>query len=162
MKYFAVVDSSTNIVRTVHSIGDSATFTAPTGTIAVQVDQTLFQAIIRRNGKTSQVVYDPPSGLVSVVDQDPSVITQGAWNALRAKRNQLLIDTDKTQLPDFPNGSLYTDYRQALRDLPQNTTDPTQVVWPVLDTNAQGYLSGRVTAVAVRASMQSVKTAAAS
>ena len=59
---------------------------------------------------------------------------------LRAKRNQLLAETDwvtiqaidasvdgfGVQLPmDWMN------YRQALRDLPANTTDPANPVWPI-------------------------------
>jgi hypothetical protein len=61
------------------------------------------------------------------------------WEVLRAKRNQLLAETDWVtiqaidasvdgfgiQLPmDWMN------YRQALRDLPANTVDPANPVWP--------------------------------
>ena len=60
---------------------------------------------------------------------------QQAWTALRTQRNQLLAASDYTQLQDAhlsaEKKSAWADYRQALRDLPENATDPTQVTWPV-------------------------------
>ena len=57
------------------------------------------------------------------------------WIALRKERNKLLTQTDKYATIDFPHGSeaakqAWLDYRQALRDLPANTTaeNPT---WPI-------------------------------
>ena len=59
---------------------------------------------------------------------------------LRAKRNQLLTETDWVTLKaiDDSNDGLgiqlpqvWMDYRQALRDLPANTTDPANPVWPI-------------------------------
>lgn len=52
--------------------------------------------------------------------------------ALRFKRNQLLTETDYLGLPDLGGFSAeMTAYRQALRDLPANTADPANPVWPV-------------------------------
>jgi hypothetical protein len=45
------------------------------------------------------------------------------WDILRKIRNKLLVETDHTQLADFPidskNRTLYREYRQYLRDLPR-------------------------------------------
>jgi hypothetical protein len=52
--------------------------------------------------------------------------------ALRQRRNQLLAETDYLGLPDL--GGFTPEmaaYRQALRDLPANTTDPANPAWPV-------------------------------
>ena len=50
---------------------------------------------------------------------------------LRQRRNQLLAETDYLGLPDLGGFSAeMTAYRQALRDLPANTTDPANPVWP--------------------------------
>lgn len=51
---------------------------------------------------------------------------------LRAKRNELLQDTDWTQVSDITleNWEEWIAYRQALRDLPANTEDPTHPEWP--------------------------------
>ena len=51
--------------------------------------------------------------------------------AIRRQRNQLLTETDYLGLPDLGGFSAeMTAYRQALRDLPANTVDPANPVWP--------------------------------
>ena len=55
----------------------------------------------------------------------------GAWSTLRAQRDRLLAESDWTVLADSPTPTAaWKTYRQALRDLPDNTTDPFNVVWP--------------------------------
>ena len=54
---------------------------------------------------------------------------------LRIERNKLLKSSDKYTIPDWPHPTpeakqAWLDYRQALRDLPANTTDPENPVWP--------------------------------
>ena len=51
--------------------------------------------------------------------------------ALRAKRNQLLAETDYLALSDVTLSTEMAEYRQALRDLPANTSDPANPTWPV-------------------------------
>lgn len=55
----------------------------------------------------------------------------GAWDQLRAERNARLAACDWTVLSDTPTSTAaWKTYRQALRDLPANTTDPYNPVWP--------------------------------
>lgn len=55
-----------------------------------------------------------------------------AWSNLRSTRNAKLSDTDWTQVADAPvDQAAWATYRQALRDLPANTADPFNPVWPV-------------------------------
>lgn len=56
--------------------------------------------------------------------------TENAWNELRTKRNQLLFETDYFANTDVTMPDAMRTYRQALRDLPANTTDPNNPVWP--------------------------------
>jgi hypothetical protein len=53
---------------------------------------------------------------------------------LRRQRDLLLNETDWTVLPDSPLSlelrEQYLVYRQALRDLPQNTNSYETLVWP--------------------------------
>ena len=51
---------------------------------------------------------------------------------LRVERNKLLSATDWTQTPDVPESirAKWASYRQALRDLPANTSDPKNPIWP--------------------------------
>lgn len=58
--------------------------------------------------------------------------TPAAWDAFRRERNARLSASDWTQVPDAPvDRTAWAAYRQALRDLPDNTTDPRNPVWPV-------------------------------
>ena len=53
------------------------------------------------------------------------------WEVLRAERDQLLTETDYLALADSTLTDEMRSYRQALRDLPANTVDPANPVWPV-------------------------------
>lgn len=52
------------------------------------------------------------------------------WNELRQERNRLIAETDYLALSDSTLSAEMAAYRQALRDLPANTTDPANPVWP--------------------------------
>jgi len=52
------------------------------------------------------------------------------WVNLREKRNKLLAETDWTASSDVTMSNDMKTYRQELRDLPANTTDPANTVWP--------------------------------
>lgn len=57
------------------------------------------------------------------------------WDRLRSERNKKLSECDWTQVNDSPvDKDAWSSYRQALRDLPQNTTDPYNPVWPLAPT----------------------------
>lgn len=66
--------------------------------------------------------------------QDESARLPRLWEQLRVARNKKLTSCDWTQLSDAPITAEQVEawrlYRQALRDLPQTVTDPTQVQWP--------------------------------
>ena len=53
-------------------------------------------------------------------------------SAIRAERDRRIAVADWTQLPDVPEETrqLWADYRQALRDVPQQATFPDSVKWP--------------------------------
>jgi len=50
----------------------------------------------------------------------------------REKRNQLLKDSDWTQMPDYSgaNKADWATYRQALRDVPAQSGFPNTINWP--------------------------------
>jgi hypothetical protein len=55
-----------------------------------------------------------------------------AWEPVRAKRDQILSETDWVGLKDvsIANEQAWLDYRQALRDIPKNFTNTEDVIWP--------------------------------
>ncbi len=58
------------------------------------------------------------------------VAAELALGDLRRKRNLLLAETDYLALADATLTDEMRTYRQALRDLPANTADPANPVWP--------------------------------
>ena len=58
------------------------------------------------------------------------VAAEQALASLRRQRNQLLSETDYLALADSTLTDEMRSYRQALRDLPANTVDPANPVWP--------------------------------
>ena len=59
---------------------------------------------------------------------------EAAWVAMRAERDLRLKNSDFTQLSDAPltepKKAEWAAYRQDLRDLPEETVDPSAPVWP--------------------------------
>lgn len=69
--------------------------------------------------------------------QTAEEILEEQWMTLRSNRTTRLMQTDFMMTYDFYNDVLseqeqtdLTTYRQSLRDLPDNTTDPSDVTWP--------------------------------
>ena len=63
-----------------------------------------------------------------IVDKPVEVVSQ----IIRSKRDDLLSQTDWTALSDVTMSEEMKIYRQALRDLPQQSGFPYNVVWPSL------------------------------
>ena len=67
-------------------------------------------------------------------DLSPVNTTSYQWEILRNQRDDKLLFCDWTQGNDTPLGSSkkteWATYRQALRDLPANTSDPKNPTWP--------------------------------
>lgn len=78
--------------------------------------------------------YDTPPADSYIVDSPDQ---EQALENVRAYRNELLLASDYTQLPDVPLTAAQVQqwrvYRQALRDYPKliNVTDWTAPPWPV-------------------------------
>ena len=74
--------------------------------------------------------FTPPS-----TEQQLSIQIEAAWVELRKLRTNALAESDWTQIRDVTlseeKANEWLAYRQALRDLPSNTEDPTNPVWPV-------------------------------
>jgi hypothetical protein len=64
----------------------------------------------------------------------PSVRDAEAWDRVRVERDARLAACDWTQVADAPltasEKTAWADYRQSLRDVPQDFDTPDDVVWP--------------------------------
>lgn len=75
----------------------------------------------------------PPKGkkVVSGALVDTSSDTDVLSKKARAQRDDLLRDSDWTQVPDAPtNKTAWATYRQALRDIPDQEGFPSNITWP--------------------------------
>tara|TARA_B100001287_G_scaffold266510_1_gene260532 strand:- start:3616 stop:3906 length:291 start_codon:yes stop_codon:yes gene_type:complete len=65
-------------------------------------------------------------------EMGPVPTTEDDMIVIRSERDRRIAETDWTQLPDVPEATrtMWQTYRQALRDVPQNYTIVSDVVWP--------------------------------
>jgi hypothetical protein len=76
-----------------------------------------------KEGKAKLVPYVPPAP---------------TWEQIRSQRDALLKDSDWSVAGDAnpkPSKEVWLTYRQSLRDVPQNFSDPSQVAWPEKPSN---------------------------
>ena len=76
----------------------------------------------------------PAQAIISALcAEDPT--EDQKWTAIRQIRSELISQSDWTQLPDAAltpaEQTAWQDYRQALRDLPQDFDLPEDVTFPV-------------------------------
>ena len=97
------------------------------------------------NEITQQLIQDALPTLIAskrvinwaVVDKDQDQIdrdTQAKAETVRSQRNGLLLKSDWTQLADAPltadQKTAWATYRQALRDITEQTSFPINITWP--------------------------------
>jgi len=94
------------------------------------------------NGKSMSVPLDPANRHYAeimrqveaselVVEPDPGPSEEQLAAQARSQRDALLSQSDWTQVPDAPvDQSAWAEYRQALRDVPQQAGFPTEITWP--------------------------------
>jgi hypothetical protein len=67
-----------------------------------------------------------------IADEEAAEAARDYWSELRTLRDQRLTESDWTQVADAPlteeQKIAWQSYRQALRDLPENITDPKPLV----------------------------------
>ena len=102
-----------------------------------------FPATVTETTPTSQQVRDTDQVTVEAdrggggqrVRAKTSEETEGEWRALRSRRNHHLLESDWTAVTDSAlsdeQKTAWASYRTALRDLPSNTSDPTDPSWPI-------------------------------
>jgi hypothetical protein len=78
--------------------------------------------------------YTDDEGNVQTVDAQKTAYDTRKSNELatteRAERDRLLKETDHYGLSDVTMSAEMTTYRQALRDVPQQSGFPSTITWP--------------------------------
>ena len=68
------------------------------------------------------------------IKEIPAPTDEELAQQIRAKRNSLLSQTDYLMMSDYPinddNRKLIKEYRQALRDIPEQAGFPRTITWP--------------------------------
>mgnify|MGYP006423589697 CR=1 FL=1 len=95
----------------------------PDGMVAIETDRTASEL------RECEIVDGQIAG--KEASQIEAEEVTRAWDVLRAERTAKLVKTDWTQMQDAPvDQAAWAAYRQALRDLPENTNDPRSPDWP--------------------------------
>jgi|TARA_R100000084_G_C4617176_1_gene131225 hypothetical protein len=115
----------------------------PSDVWAVQWDSTTSTGTVEKNDLsvetiTSLGIYqscvDEFDTKKTELETPPTLTTDEEWANLRIIRTSLLSESDWTQLSDSQLSSTkkteWATYRQTLRDLPANTSDPAKPTWP--------------------------------
>jgi hypothetical protein len=78
------------------------------------------------------IAKNPNVWIVKLSDEEKEAIAyESKANEVRAERDQLLVASDWTQVLDAPvNQEAWAEYRQALRDVPQQDGFPWDVEFP--------------------------------
>ena len=88
-------------------------------------------AEIERFGFTLADFPNAPTPEKPTYNPDERALAQEA-DEVRTQRDALLVESDWAVLPDAPvaDEQAWKDYRQALRDVPQQAGFPTDINWP--------------------------------
>jgi hypothetical protein len=76
------------------------------------------------------------NGVATIIERSDndklSELNQTKWQEIRQIRNDKLSKCDWIFLNDskYKDNENWKTYRQSLRDLPQNQTDPFNIIWP--------------------------------
>lgn len=103
---------------------------------AFEITEEKHKELLENQGKGLQIHYDKKTKELKNVDPKTLWTVDDWWDFLKSRRDSLLRDSDTYVLPDrwarmTPDmQTAWSDYRQALRDLPTKTKDPKKVVWP--------------------------------
>lgn len=87
-----------------------------------RLEQIIAEDIARMNENNAK-----PAG-----ELGPVPTAEDDMRVIRSERDRRIAESDWTQLPDVPEAIKlkWQTYRQALRDVPQNYTDPVNTSWP--------------------------------
>tara|TARA_B100000427_G_scaffold57452_1_gene45049 strand:- start:1551 stop:2006 length:456 start_codon:yes stop_codon:yes gene_type:complete len=143
IKPYAILDSNNTVVNITVWDGDTSKWAPPSGHTVVGIGSTTFsylddeeasetygQTLTKYSEYECVSIGNTYDNGTWIRPADPSI---DYWAILRYNRDKRLIQSDWKVLPGSPYESKLEEwkvYRQQLRDLPANTSDPQKVVYP--------------------------------
>ncbi|ADM96384.1 tail fiber assembly protein [Dickeya dadantii] len=98
---------------------------------AVEISDDYYQHLLNEQALGNTIIFDELAKKPIAVTPAPVSETQLA-EAARRQRDNLLIASDWTQVPDAPvDQQAWRSYRAILRQVPEQTGFPHNVEWPV-------------------------------
>lgn len=100
---------------------------------AVEITDEVYEQIFIEQSSGKVITSDSNGYPVTI---EPFFTNEELAAEARLQRDELLKGSDWTQLPDAPvNHQAWSDYRQALRDIPEQSGFPTDINWPEKPSN---------------------------
>ena len=90
------------------------------------IEENLVKEIITTRDKTQEEI-----------DKENASQLEAKWHSIRVQRNNLLSESDSEVVSDkwenmtAEQKSLISEYRNFLRNIPQNFSNPGEVIWPI-------------------------------
>ena len=101
-------------------------------TLRCQQLRSIFQSLVSANSRNYKIVRE--RDLSWKVEKIPDPTTEELAAQARSQRDALIAATDYLMATDYPltdeKREELTVYRQALRDVPEQSGFPTEIVWP--------------------------------
>jgi len=96
----------------------------------VEITYAYWQELL--DGQTRGLFINSDENGYPILTEPPPRPSEELASDARIKRNFLLSASDWTQLPDIPQSvkDQWAAYRQALRDVPQQSEFPFVITWP--------------------------------
>lgn len=96
---------------------------------AVEVSDEAYHLLFTKQSEGEQIVSDDNGYPITII----TPVSPITWEQIKVQRDALLQQSDWTVLTDAspkPSVEAWLEYRQALRDIPQDFDSPEDIVWP--------------------------------
>ena len=104
----------------------------PASVQAVIDDVTLSVPLDPGNRHYAEIMRQVEAGELTI-EPDPGPTTEQLAAQVRSERDRRLKESDWTQVADAPvDAAAWATYRQALRDIPQQSGFPSDIDWPAI------------------------------
>ena len=99
----------------------------------IEITEEQYRTLLFEVNSNNKTIIVDSNNNISTVNRKKIEFT---WDKIREIRNSLLSSSDFSQSPDYPGDKeAWRVYRQKLRDLPSEFTDPNDVIFPAKPTS---------------------------